>query len=558
MRGIKNNPQRRAVLELLPGGVLASVIGTGALAGKYGETLSVTRASTKYVDTPVTGTVNLILQSQALGTTPWGIVGVTAAGPTVTNNTTDVTAPDGSNTATKCVFPATTGSNQVTAVYQNVDVLLGQTYTWSAWMRGTGAQTFYWDMDVGGAWSSGSAVQTLSLTSSWQRFTFTVTPGVGEATTFVLGSDTRTGHANEANMAAQTIYVWGVQLELGSVATGYVPTAALTRNLVAANQPAVAPQGLLVETAHTNQLQPSNGFLTSPWSNNGATLTADAAIAPDGTQTAWKVDQTVAGFFQIIPSGLGTSLPQSPSFFMKAITTSGSLTLEDAEVGPTNGKWTIDMSQVSTTTWQRITATHPAVTVVHPFVSTAGGAGGVFFPDATPIQYYLWGFQYEIGSIVHSYVPTVSGTVTEAADAITLPSTNLPIAAGSVEFEFTPLWSNVTQTNGALLLSSMDSSALHGIWLEFLGSGAIRTVTGNSSHTITDSLGITINPGQRYRIRMVWGGGNVHTYVNDALVASVTDGSAQMPDTHNTLHIGTYTSTGNEADGYISNLRFYP
>jgi hypothetical protein len=73
-----------------------------------------------------------------------------------------------------------------------------------------------------------SAPQTiLTITPSWQRFIFSGTPSAGSRD---FGFDLR-GNNTSASGTAQ-FYAWGAQVELGSVATSYIPTTteAVTRS----------------------------------------------------------------------------------------------------------------------------------------------------------------------------------------------------------------------------------------------------------------------------------------------------------------------------------------
>ena len=160
---------------------------------------------------------NLILQSQALATSPWATFGSTAAAPTVSNNTADVTAPDGTSTASKIVYPNVL-AGQVSDVYQINDSLgNGVSATASVWLRClSGTSTVYLDV-IGSGLVAGTVC---NLTSSWQRFTLSVTKTT--STNWIIGVDSRV--ANNSPQGAQTVYAWGFQLESGSTANAYIPT----------------------------------------------------------------------------------------------------------------------------------------------------------------------------------------------------------------------------------------------------------------------------------------------------------------------------------------------
>jgi len=88
------------------------------------------------------------------------------------------------------------------------------------------------------------------------------------------------------------IYVYGAQVELTttSSATTYIPTTTAAGSSTAT---AGAPSFLL-EPQRTNLLVQSNGFGTT-WGINAVTVTSSQAISPDGTNNAWKLNETVGG-----------------------------------------------------------------------------------------------------------------------------------------------------------------------------------------------------------------------------------------------------------------------
>ena len=180
---------------------------------------------------------NLLLRSQALGTSPWG----NNNAPTVTNNY--ATAPDGTLTATRIVSGGgLSGVNQ-----GGINIPSITPYSFSGWLRdnggtkkqvvlalsqnwfgGTGGDRSVW-VDLATAKETGrhadlnaAIVNVTMKNNGWIYFEIVFTPTSTTANGAVVVY---------ANTASTDFLAWGMQLEVGTLATSYIPTttAAATR-----------------------------------------------------------------------------------------------------------------------------------------------------------------------------------------------------------------------------------------------------------------------------------------------------------------------------------------
>jgi hypothetical protein len=158
---------------------------------------------------------NLSLFSADVSNAAWNKGG--AILPVVTAN--QIAAPDGTVTAARVTLSAV-NSPDFCLLAQSFTGTVAS-YTFSVWMRGTvGGEQVYIMLTPGGTYYKTLCV----LTTTWQRFTVT-SPNLTVATWYnQIGIDMR--DATQTSKPAQTVYMWGAQVELGTFPTSYIPTTA--------------------------------------------------------------------------------------------------------------------------------------------------------------------------------------------------------------------------------------------------------------------------------------------------------------------------------------------
>jgi len=220
--------------------------------------------------------------------------------------------------------------------------------------------------------------------------------------------------------------------------SGVLQTAAI-------NEARFEKQGLLIEGPGTNYIAPSN----NGWVGYNLAVVAGSGIAPDGTNTAIKVNITdVTSAQKDVRLPITTLAPFIPgayhtaSVFMKAgerslvqiVWPGGATGLSDAfaNFDLTNGTvnkgacYSASIQSLSNG-WYRCTAT---TLIDGSMTTTAASFSGVWVaaidslnngrrPSITGVAgegFYVWGGQAEASPIPTSYIPTTTAAATRAAD----------------------------------------------------------------------------------------------------------------------------------------------
>jgi hypothetical protein len=373
---------------------------------------------------------NLVLQSQTFDNASWGKIG-----STITANAT--AAPDGTATADSNIESAALaehGVSQVLAISSGLNTIsisvkansrtrcrIG--FANSSYGSMTAAQLFaYFDV------STGTVVQNISGGFStivdegngWYRCSVSQNLVAGDAAGAVqllfIDSGINTYYTGNGTSG---LFLWGGQLEVGDIATDYIPTttAAVSVGPVA-NVPRLDYLGstcprLLLEPQRTNLVTNSEQF--TAWISAGGTVTSNTAISPDGTQNADTLTgaryQTGFASNQYTVSCFAKKVDGDGLFVLRLdvpTSFSAQFNLNNGTIVSTSAGYTSTITNYGNG-WYRCTLTTPAATTISNFVIVSASNAAA--------STYVWGAQSEIGAYATSYIPTLAASATRGADA---------------------------------------------------------------------------------------------------------------------------------------------
>ena len=521
--------------------------------------------ATSYI--PTFGSItNIIQQSNYLANSPWAATGGSI---TVTNNS--AVAPDGTLTATLLNLTTTTGGwGQVVTVTANT------TYTYSFYAKlGTIPSAKYSVYNVTASSELIVATSYTATTTDWTRVsvTFTTPAGCTSVRCYPLRDPMVTG----------TLYVWGAQCQLGSVASTYVP----------------------VSPAVTNLFWNSALVGSTNWTNNVVSNTVNNAVAPDGTTTATLMTATstsACATYQNV--SVTASQPYTSSFHVKAGTamfamlkanqgsgnyataifdlTSGTVLFKTSLGAVTalyasirldrNGYFRIAI----TTTWTTAVATTFALEISNGTTTITDLTGNVGCTNGQTL--YVWGGQVENSYGVNQFVSTPSGgtgsavaqtsasssaTGTRAADLLSFGSalglSFSNVKAVSVQGSFLN-YASASYSPMALLNDSTSANAVRiGEYGATGNFGAQITISSVVAKTL-NSAGAISTPSTVRKQALSFGNNQTFISQNGAIV----NDASNIPNTYsgtpvfNQLVVGAAPfQTPQQMNGYVQKVQLF-
>ena len=342
----------------------------------------------------------------------------------------------------------------------------------------------------------------------------------------------------------------------------------------------LASRGLLIEEQRTNLCTYSNEFSNAAWGKTRCSVTADAAIAPDGALTADKLveDTTASNDHKIISANcaVSTGVYYTASVYLKAAERSYAYVfLLSASLWPgasnPSVKVRLDTGAVVTNSntsgfsvtsvgngWYKVTISQQTVAAGNSgiIISTADNSGNSAYTGDGTSGVYVWGAQLEAGQFATSHIPTTSASVTRSADIATVTSVSwLNESEGALFSAWEQMFVDSSASARSVVLNVDDTTSnnKHTIFAN-AASGVSQGTTNVSGSATAGIASSTLTALTVYRSAYVYKLNDFTFYQNGTSLG--TDVSGAVPTGLTQMRIGHRGA--DYLNGWLKSVIYYP
>ena len=538
-----------------------------------------------------TAVTNLLLRSEEFDNA--SVIKVNAA---VTANA--IAAPNGTLTADKFVENTAASAAHIVA-NETFSVTSGLSYRLSVYCKAAernwvfmlgsgvpfGVNGIYVNLSNGATGSSTGSPSSVIVTpfdNGWYRISFSLTAGSSAAAGLQVRTAIGDGGGTYTGDGTSGIYVWGAQLEQASTAGEYIPTTSTINSAPRFDHNPTTGEslGLLVEEARTNSITNNTmvgavagtpGTLPTGWPfQSGGGLGLSVSIVGTGTESGvayldWRISGTAsANTSATICFGRGSALTAQTwtvSSYLKlaAGSLSGvtSMTLDlieetAANVFITGSQYSITLPTTASLITQRPTASRTltggaTVALIRTNLSVNVSSGSTV--DFT-IRIGLP--QLEQGAFATSVIPTISTTVTRAADVASVTGTNFSSWYNQTEGTF---FCSTFAPKGAIVYGTGDTFDN----TQYVTATASNNVTIRSGGAGSATLTAPISTTTVTNIAHGYAANNFAAVSNGGTIATDTSGAVPLAQVRLKLGSSAWDTSGdNNINGHIKRLTFWP
>lgn len=382
------------------------------------------------------------------------------------------------------------------------------------------------------------------------------------------------------------LYLWGAQLSDSASLDAYVPNNGAAPTAAAYYGPrldydpvTLAAKGLLVEEARTNALTYSNTFDNAAWVQSRATVTANAATAPDGTAAAdLMVPTAVLGTHRVYQTGVSNLATQNWTFsaYLKPSGYNGARLMVSDGTETDQARAIFDLttgaitpeSNVGTTItivsssavavgsgWYRCSITVSVAsskTAISAWIFSIDAGLSSFTGNGTSGT-LMWGAQLEIGSFATSYIPTGAATATRAADVASVSTSQFPYSA--IEGAYVANFSTFDGISGLnRIVALTDGTNSNRTEIRNASASEATVVSGGVTSATLDLTNITLNAVTK--AGLVYKASDFAATINGATPATASSGAVSA--NVDRLNIGTSATGVSQLNGHIRQITYIP
>jgi hypothetical protein len=315
----------------------------------------------------------------------------------------------------------------------------------------------------------------------------------------------------------------------------------------------------LLEPQRTNLNTYSEQLDNAAWTKQSTTVTANAAVSPDGYTNADKLIASAANAFHAIFNVNATLTGNHTFSFYAKKSEYDFITAFDQFSGRFNASFNLNTGVVSSGSgasiqsvgngWYRcIVSFDGAASAVISSLAPSPTAGTVSYLGDGTSGVLVYGCQLEAGAYATSYIPTLAASATRVADAASKTGISSLIGQTEGTLFVDAVLTGKDSANGSILLATDKVSSGAIIRIIYTNANALRFDVFDGTSFVCQISAGAYNVGSRLKIAGAYKANDFILYVNGTQIGTDTNGTVPTTDV-----VNINTSIYGDTNGSLTN-----